>query len=89
MSKKNRRLSLVSDTFSKPYGWDPAAAQAQIPTNAHDTWLISQAQSFLKRQDVTLEDAKALFEDVDIHTRQRKQAPVTLTWWQRIRAWIV
>lgn len=36
----------------------------------YETWMLSQAQSYLGRQAVTLEEAKELFKKIDITTRQ-------------------
>ena len=42
----------------------------QISLRPDESWLIYQAQSFLKSSNVTLEDAKELFKKIDITTRQ-------------------
>lgn len=58
---------------ASPYGWKPEYARMQNSFCPHETWLISQAQSFLGRQDVTLAEAQQLFDSIDITTRRHRE----------------
>lgn len=55
------------------YGWKPDYALAQISFRPDESWLIYQAQSILRKQEVTLEEAKELFMKIDITTRMPKK----------------
>lgn len=57
------------------YGWKPDHALAQISYRPYESWLIYQAQSILQKQEVTLEEAKDLFKEIDISTRKPVEAP--------------
>lgn len=54
------------------YGWKPDHALAQISFRPDESWLIYQAQSILRKQEVSLEEAKELFMRIDITTRKPK-----------------
>ena len=58
------------------YGWRPEAAKNQKSVREYESWLISQAQSYLGKRDVTLEEARELWDRVDINTRKEKVQPV-------------
>lgn len=55
------------------YGWKPDHALAQISFRPDESWLIYQAQSILRKQDVTLDEAKELFKNTDISTRHPRR----------------
>lgn len=77
----NQKMTSTDATFrtgtlqpvASLYGWKPEYARMQNSFCPHETWLISQAQSFLGRQDVTLAEAQQLFDSIDIVTRKPRE----------------
>lgn len=66
--------------FTLPYG--KVTTELPPPTYPYDNWLRYQAQSLLMSKTLpSLEQARELFETVDINSRRPKPAPQQKAGW--------
>jgi hypothetical protein len=80
MTFTDKKLKIVSPTPTQPtsplptevvgYGVGPWDLTRSAPILPMDSWELYQAQSYLGRTNVTMEEAKALWKRVDVVSRK-------------------